>query len=663
MNRKGSAKLNASPVQNDREKPVNSGTIEVLDERKRLEQALRSSEERYRLLFDRSPLPKWVFDLDTLGFLEVNEAAVEHYGYSREEFLQLTIRDIRTPEEFKKMGHCIQEFREQKSRFEGQVQTKHRKKNGEIIDADVHYTEIVYNGRRVALGAVTDITERKRAEEALLKREQEYKTLAENSPEVIARFDRELRHTYINNYGTQVYGLPKDRIIGRTSEELGMPAGKVAFWRQHFEEVFASGVQRTVDFDFESPNLGHQYFSSLFVPEFDTAGSVASILAITRDVTQVKKSEQALKESEEALRTVFNSVYDGIILHLTDGSIVDMNERFLALYGVDREELFKLTIADISSPSSPLQDLPGIWSKVIAGEPQLFEWKALRPRDGSEFDVEVFLRRVHLHGRAEILATVRDITERKQADEELQKLVSDLERSNRELEQFAYVASHDLQEPLRMVASYVQLLERKYRGRLDEAADKYIHFATDGALRMQKLIEGLLAYSRIGRRGSGFRPVNAAAAFDSAVSNLRAAIRESGAVVTRDELPVVEGDKTQLLQLFQNLIANAIKFRQDAPPRIHASAARRQEKNANWIFSVKDNGIGIEPRYFERIFQIFQRLHSRAEYPGTGIGLALTKRIVERHHGRIWVESVPGEGSTFFFTIETGKGYPDRTGR
>ncbi len=236
----------------------------------------------------------------------------------------------------------------------------------------------------------------------------------------------------------------------------------------------------------------------------------------------------------------------------------------------------------------------------------------------------------------------REIAERKRTEEEL-------ERSNRELEYFAYIASHDLQEPLRMISGYVSLLERKYKGRLDDQADKYIHFAVDGAKRMQKLIEGLLAYSRVATRGGRFKRVDLNRVFDEAASNLSAAIRESGAGVTRDELPEVTGEETQLLQLLQNLIGNGIKFRKpDVPPRVHVSA-RLQE--SEWLFEVRDNGIGIEKKYFDRVFQIFQRLHTREEYAGTGIGLAVCKRIVERHGGRIWVDSVPGEGTSFFFTV------------
>ena len=236
-----------------------------------------------------------------------------------------------------------------------------------------------------------------------------------------------------------------------------------------------------------------------------------------------------------------------------------------------------------------------------------------------------------------------DITERRKAEEDVERLLSELERSNKELEQFAYVASHDLQEPLRMIASYVQLLEQKYKGKLDEKADKYIYFAVDGALRMQKLIEDLLTYSRVTTRGAPFGSVDTNRAFTHAVRDLTAAIEESHAVSRRIGLPTVTGDEAQFSELFQNLIGNAIKFRRpNTAPLVHVSAKKDKKE---WLFSVRDNGIGMEPKYFDRIFQIFQRLHTRAEYPGTGIGLALCKRIVERHGGRIRVESAPGRGN------------------
>jgi light-regulated signal transduction histidine kinase (bacteriophytochrome) len=247
----------------------------------------------------------------------------------------------------------------------------------------------------------------------------------------------------------------------------------------------------------------------------------------------------------------------------------------------------------------------------------------------------------------------QQVSERELAEKVLAELSHELTRSNTELEQLAYVASHDLQEPLRMVASYLQLLEKKYQGQLDADAHEYIEFAVDGAKRMQSLINDLLTYSRIGVAASPLRPTDSTAAVDTALRLLRIAVAESAARIEYGELPVVMGDEDQLVQLFQNLIANAIKFRSGPGPRIVVSA---EAEDGYWRFSVQDNGIGIGKDYFDRIFVMFQRLHSRSAYPGTGIGLAICKKIVERHGGRIWVESEPGQGTVFKFTLPRAGG-------
>ncbi len=251
------------------------------------------------------------------------------------------------------------------------------------------------------------------------------------------------------------------------------------------------------------------------------------------------------------------------------------------------------------------------------------------------------------------LVLAKDVAERKRVEEALRQSVAELERSNVDLAQFAYVASHDLQEPLRMISSYVQLLARRYKGRLDADADDFIGYAVDGATRMQTLINDLLTYSRASARSKAFEATDCVLVLEQTLVNLKEQIRKNSVVVTHDPLPTVMANGSQLAHLFSNLIENAIKFHGDEPPRVHISAKRKGDE---WEVLVTDNGIGIEPQYFDRIFKVFQRLHRKNEYPGTGIGLALCKKIVERHGGRIWIESKPGEGTTFFFTIPAAGG-------
>jgi len=284
-----------------------------------------------------------------------------------------------------------------------------------------------------------------------------------------------------------------------------------------------------------------------------------------------------------------------------------------------------------------------------------FEKRYVRGDDGAVIWCEIAIALVRdVFGVPQYeVAIFDDITERKQQEAALRAAHQELQRSNQELEQFAYVASHDLQEPLRMVASYTQLLERRYESRLDTTAREFMAYIVDGATRMKQLIEDLLAYSRVGTKGAEFKPAPVEAALRRALYNLRASIEEAGAVVTHDTLPTLPADEGQLAQLLQNLIGNALKFRSASVARIHVGAL---EKETDWQFEVRDNGIGIEPQYYERIFMVFQRLHNKGEYPGTGIGLAICKKVVERHGGRIWVESKPGEGSSFFFTLPKGRG-------
>jgi signal transduction histidine kinase len=318
-------------------------------------------------------------------------------------------------------------------------------------------------------------------------------------------------------------------------------------------------------------------------------------------------------------------------------------------------EVARLLAGDPNSPPDPMDDFMALaisgamLAGVLAIRPLFLTIKqatGVLQRDKEELEVLVGRRTEEVRDANARLSV--ELDERRQAELRLAQYAQDLARSNAELEQFAYVASHDLQEPLRMVASFTQLLAKRYRGRLDQDADEFIGFAVDGANRMQQLINDLLGYSRVGTRGKSPAPTDLNEVLGHAEANLHEAIKENGAVVTHEPLPIVAVDQVQFTQLFQNLLANAIKFRSRETPRIHVSA---QVEGGDWLLAVQDNGIGIAPEHRERIFAVFQRLHSRTEYPGTGIGLALCKKIVERHGGRIWVESTPGQGSTFYFNI------------
>jgi PAS domain S-box-containing protein len=367
------------------------------------------------------------------------------------------------------------------------------------------------------------------------------------------------------------------------------------------------------------------------------------------EMVERKRAEAALRASSAYARSLVEASLDPLVTISADGKITDVNEASVQATGLRREQLIDTDFSDyFSEPEKAREGYRRVFSAGSVRDYPL----AIRHASGRVTDVR-YNASVYRDAQGQVLgvlAAARDITERKRAEDEMRKLVEDLARSNQELEQFAYVASHDLQEPLRMVSSYTQLLAQRYGDKLDQDGHEFIRYAVDGANRMQGLIQDLLAYSRITTRGSTFGPLDLHQALGEAIANIQTAINQSAAVVTNGALPTVNADRTQLVQIFQNLVGNAIKFRkEDESPRVHVSAERA---GGEWIISIQDNGIGIDPQYFKRLFVIFQRLHGRQEYPGTGIGLAICKRIVTGHGGRIWVESAPGAGATFRFTMK-----------
>lgn len=383
-------------------------------------------------------------------------------------------------------------------------------------------------------------------------------------------------------------------------------------------------------------------------PIRDADGEIQEWLGIYTDITKYKQAECALIQNGEMFCFLLEHTPAAIAMFDKEMRYQLVSRRFLENYHLEYPNILGKTHYEI------FPQLPAHWQEIhqrclqgaseqceedlfvgINGQQHWEKWE-IRPWTNSNGEI------------SGIILVTEVITEQRQAKEQLRQLNQKLLQSNRDLEQFAYVASHDLQEPLRAVISFAQLFSRKYQGNLDAQADKYIGYVVEGAARMQQLIEDLLDFSRIGTHGKDLQPIDLEIILTQVCSNLKVAISQSQVSIKHEALPIVMGDQTQLIQLFQNLIANAIKFRQSEAPKIEIKS-RRQDNN--WLISISDNGIGIEAEYFERIFVIFQRLHSRREYPGTGIGLAVCQKIVERHGGNIWLESTLGVGTTFYLTL------------
>ena len=397
---------------------------------------------------------------------------------------------------------------------------------------------------------------------------------------------------------------------------------------------------------------GSQFLASVTLTALrNPSGFLQGFSEISRDLTE-------RSESEVKYRGLLEAAPDAMVVVNQTGEIVLLNAQAENQFGYHRDELLGQKVKNIIPEGFAerlITDATRTVAEALAQQIGTGIELSGRRKDGTKFPIEIMLSPLESPDGILVTAAVRDISVRRAAEELLVKTVGDLKRSNEELQQFAYVASHDLQEPLRMVASYTQLLEKRYKGQLDSDANEFIAFAVDGCNRMKGLIEDLLAYSRAGMSDQLPCRISGENALGEALTNLRAAVEESGAVVTHDALPTVTTNSTQLTQIFQNLVGNAIKYRGPEPPDIHVSAIRNGGNE--WTFSIRDNGMGIDPQYFERIFVIFQRLHGREEFEGTGIGLAVCKKIVEQIGGRIWVESQIKKGSTFYFTL------PERDGK
>ncbi|AKB27682.1 sensory transduction histidine kinase [Methanosarcina siciliae T4/M] len=615
------------------------GTVQDVTERKLAEKALELASKYNRSLIEASLDP-----LVTIGtdgkITDVNISTETITGYSRDELIGTDFSDYFTePEKAKESYmHVFQE---------GLV----RDYPLEILHRDGHITHVLYNasvyrgetGEVIGVfAAARDITELKKAGEKI-------KTLVsavESSDDAVITMSLDGMITSWNIGAEKVYGYSAEEILGKKMSVLE-PANLEGEIKQLIERIKqGEGINHyeTVRLKKDSTLVD---ISVALSPVFDDSGKIMALSAIARNITERKKAEEALRLSNIYNRSLLEASLDPLVTIGPDGKITDVNKATEQITGYSRSELIGTDFTNyFTEPEKAEEGYQQVFRKGSVLDYAL----EIQHRNGSVTPV-LYNASIYRDESGKVIgvfAAARDITELKKAEEILELKLEELARSNADLEQFAYVSSHDLQEPLRMIASYLQLLQRRYQGELDERADKYIYFAVDGASRMQSLINDLLEFSRVTTKARELEPTDCESILKYVLSDLEFSIKENEATVSYDSLPEIMADGTQLTQVFQNLISNAIKFRSKETPKIHVSAENEGDK---WRFSVQDNGIGIDPKYAEKIFELFKRLHKREDYPGTGIGLSICKKIIERHGGDIWVESEPGRGSTFYFTL------------
>jgi PAS domain S-box-containing protein len=505
--------------------------------------------------------------------------------------------------------------------------------------------EVIHDEKNIPIrmrGTIQDITERKKAEEKI----KSLANIVESSNDAVITKSLDGIVTSWNKEAEKVYGYSAEEIRGKNISILEPDNLKGEI--KQFSEKIKQGKRIQ---HYETSRLKKDgtiiNVSVTLSPVFDSYGKLVAISAIARDITERKKAEEAIRLSNIYNRSLIEASLDPLVTIGHDGKITDVNTSTEFVTGYSRDELIGTDFTNyFTEPEKAKQGYQEVFKEGFVSDYAL----EIRHRDGSTTPV-LYNASIYQDEDGEVVgvfAAARDITERKKAEEILKLKLEELARSNAELEQFAYVSSHDLQEPLRMVTSYLQLLQRRYQGNIDDKADKYIHFAVDGAFRMQGLINDLLEFSRVTTRAREPEAMDSEFVLNQVLSGLELYIKENKATVSHGYLPKVMADSTQMIQVFQNIIINGIKFHGEEAPKIHISAGRNARE---WIFLVQDNGIGIDPQYSEKIFEVFKRLHKKEEYPGTGIGLAICKKIVERHGGHIWVESELGKGSTFYFTL------------
>ena len=631
-----------------------TAAIRDISVRKAAEKHLGQMEGRYRGLLEAAPDAMVVVNQGGEIVL-LNVQAEKQFGYRRDELVGQKVKNI-IPDGFAErlIADGTRTAAEALAQQIGTgIELIARRKNRTEFPIEIMLSPLESAEGTLVTAAIRDITMRKDAERHLAQMEGRYRGLLEAAPDAMVVVNQGGEIVLLNVQAEKQFGYSRDELVGQKVKNIipeGFAERLIADGTRSAAEALAQQIGTGIELIARRKNRSEFPIEIMLSPLESAEGTL--VTAAIRDISVRRAAERHLAQMEGRYRGLLEAAPDAMVVVNQKGEIVLLNVQAEKQFGYSRDELVGQKVKNIIPQgfaerlvADALRSVEDALAQQIGTGIELTG----RRKDSSEFPIEIMLSPLESAEGILVTAAVRDITTRKTAEANLLNKMEELNRSNEELGQFAYIASHDLQEPLRMVASYTQLLSRRYKGKLDSDADEFIAFAVDGASRMQRLIQDLLAYSRVGTKGRDLLDISSEEALQQALINLRGAIEEKGALVTHDPLPAVVADDMQLIQLFQNLVGNAIKYQNAGIPKVHISASRNGSKK--WTFSVKDNGLGIDPQYFEKIFGMFQRLHKREEFAGTGIGLAICKKIVERHGGSISVESQPGQGSTFRFAL------------
>lgn len=601
----------------------------------------KRAEERFRALLETAPDAMVI--INAKGAIELVNAQTERiFGYPRADLIGQPVETL-VPERLRSrhLGHRGNYFHAPKVREMGAgTELSGRRRDGSEFPIEISLSPLETDQGTWVTAAIRDVTQSKRERDAAVR----LAAIVESSNDAIIGKDMRGRITSWNRAAVQTFGYTAEEVIGKEVTML-FPPDRLHEEQQILERV--RGGEQIKHFETQRRAAdGRLLEMSLTIsPILDASGKVVGASTIGRDISE-------RKQADARFRSLLETAPDAMVIIDRAGKIVLVNAQTERLFGYSRADMIGQPV-EMLIPER-LRGRHGEHRGTYFHSPKVREMGAglelwgLRS-NGKEFAIEISLSPMDAGDEQLATAAIRDITERKEVESKLARYAEELARSNRDLEQFAYVASHDLQAPLRSVIGFSQLLRRRYESQFDQDGREFLEHVESSARHMQALINGLLAFSRVGSQGADFVEVDAEAVLRDVENNLSAVIRERNAQVTHDPLPRVRASKLEFNQLLQNLIANGLKFQPGQEPRVHVSATRVK---GGWQFSVRDWGIGIGGEHQERIFQIFQRLHPPEAYEGTGIGLAVCQKIVQRHGGRIWVESVPGEGATFHFTLQ-----------